>query len=381
MESIIKEALLKHQQRQVARAAMESISPVSKEEQELEELCESLRVRVKIVGCGGGGCNTINRLVESGITGAEMYAINTDAKSLLMIHSPHKILTGKKTTKGLGAGAMPSIGEAAAKESEDDIKAALADADIIFVTCGMGGGTGTGTAPYVAKLAKDTGALTMAVVTLPFKAEGAQRMDNALYGLDRLRRACDTVIVIPNDKLLELAPRLPLDKAFKVADEVLMRIIKSITEIITKPGLVNLDFNDLRTVMAGGGAAMIGMGESDEGDRAENAVNQALKSPLLDVDIKDATGALVQVVGGTDMTLAEASKVVEILGSKINPMARIIWGAAIDPTMERTITVLLVIVGVKYNTKREALQRAARREPAIEVIEKDDDIGIDFIRK
>jgi len=213
----------------------------------------------------------------------------------------------------------------------------------------MGGGTGTGSAPYVAKLAKDMGALTVAVTTLPFKGEGRMRMENANRGLERLRQAADTVIVIPNDKLIELCPRLPITQAFKVADEVLMRAIKGITELITKPGLVNLDFNDVKTIMKGAGVAMIGMGESDDDadDRATAAIEDALNSPLLNVDVSQATGVLVNVVGGPDMTIAEAQKAAELLQSKVAPTARIIWGAAVDPGSEGKIRVMVVVTGVK----------------------------------
>ncbi|MGB9636392.1 MAG: cell division protein FtsZ, partial [Thermoplasmata archaeon] len=208
-------------------------------------------------------------------------------------------------------------------------------------------GTGTGGIAVVADIAKQLGALTVAVVTLPFKGEGRLRMENAEYGLEKLRQYADTVILIPNDKLLELVPRLPIKKAFLFADIVLMRAIKGITEMITKPGLVNLDFNDLRTIMKGGGVALIGMGESEGEDRAVEAVSEAINSPLLDADISGATGALINVIGGEDMTVSEAEKVAEIIQSKINPTARIIWGAAIDPAMEHKIQVMVVVTGVK----------------------------------
>ena len=230
---------------------------------ELERILASLRTNVKIIGIGGGGTNTIDRLVEAGIIGAELYAANTDAQHLLTIRAPHKILLGRRVTRGLGAGALPQVGEEAAREAEEEIRAALQGADMVFLTCGLGGGTGTGGAPYVAQLSKEMGALTIAICTFPFRAEGAIRAENAEFGLEKLRNFADTVIVIPNDKLIELVPRLALNAAFKVADDVLMRAIKGITEVITKPGLVNLDFNDIKTIMKGGGVAMIGLGESD----------------------------------------------------------------------------------------------------------------------
>ncbi len=316
-------------------------------DQELVRILESLRTNIKIVGCGGGGSNTIDRLSEVGIVGADIYAANTDAQHLLAIRSPHKILLGRRSTRGLGAGAMPHVGEEAAKEVEEELRKVLTGTDIVFVTAGMGGGTGTGSAPFVAKLAKDMGALTIAVVTYPFKAEGVIRAENADWGIERLRQAADTVIVIPNDKLLELCPRLALNAAFKVADEVLVRAIKGITELITKPGLVNLDFNDLKTIMKGAGVVMIGMGEGDDEDRVEHAINEAINSPLIDVDISGATGALVNVTGGENMSISEAEKVAEIIQSRVSANARIIWGAAVDPALKDTVRVMVVVTGVK----------------------------------
>src|SRR3990172_11591167 len=224
---------------------------------ELEEMLTKLRTNVKIVGIGGGGSNTIARIFSEGVVGGELYAANTDAQHLLAIRSPKKILLGRHVTRGLGAGALPQIGEEAAREAEDELRAVLNGADMVFVTCGLGGGTGTGGSGYVARLAKDMGALTIGVVTMPFRGEGRLRAEAADWGLERLREAADTVITIPNDKLLELVPRLSLQAAFKFADEVLMLSINSLTELITKPGLVNLDFNDVKTIMKGGGVAMI----------------------------------------------------------------------------------------------------------------------------
>ena len=345
--------------------------PLGQDDEELEKILEGLRTCIKIIGCGGGGCNTINRIVEAGIPGVQLYAANTDAQHLLSIHSPRKILLGRRITRGLGAGALPQVGEQAALESEEELKAALNGADICFVTCGLGGGTGTGSASVVAKLAKDQGALTIAVVTLPFRAEGIVRMENAEWGLEQLRSNADTVIVIPNDKLLELVPRLSLIAAFKVADEVLMRSIKGISEIITKPGLVNLDFADLRTIMKGGGVAMIGLGESDEDTRALDAVNEALNSPLLEVDVSGASGALINVTGGPDMTVSEAERVVEEVHNRINPSARIIWGAAVDPALERTLRVMVVLTGVKSRQILGPGSRVQLTQPH----------GIDFVRR
>ena len=314
---------------------------------ELENVLLGLTTTIKVVGCGGAGTNTIARCLAEGISGAELIALNTDAQHLLITKAPHKILIGRHLTRGLGAGSLPQIGEEAARESEQDVRDAIIPSDMVFITCGLGGGTGTGSAPIIAQIAKETGALTIGVVTLPFSVEGIIRMENAEVGLQRLREVCDTVIVIPNDKLLDIVPNLALNAAFKVADEVLMRSIKGITEMITMPGLVNLDFADLKTVMKRGGVAMIGLGEAEGENKAVNAVVEALNSPLLEVDITEATGALVNVTGGDDMTIGEAEKVVKEIYSRVDPNARIIWGTTIEPGLSKSIRAMLVITGVK----------------------------------
>jgi len=263
-----------------------------------------------------------------------------------LMQGQRRFLIGRRTTRGLGAGSLPIIGEEAAQEDIDEIRAAVDGADMVFVTCGLGGGTGTGASPVVAEAAREAGALTIAIVTIPFSAEGSIRMQNAEAGLARLREVSDTVIVVPNDRLLDVVPNLPLQAAFKVADEVLMRSVKGITELITRPGLINLDFADVRTVMTNGGVAMIGMGEADGEEKARDSVMKALRSPLLDVDVSGATSALVNVVGGPDMTITDAETVVDEVYQKINPDARIIWGAQIDQNLEHTIRTMLVVTGV-----------------------------------
>jgi len=338
-------------------------------DEDLEKVLESLTTTIKVVGCGGAGTNTITRCFGAGINGADLIAVNTDAQHLLLAESPYKILIGRHLTRGLGAGSLPQIGEEAAKESEQDIRDAIVPSDMVFVTCGLGGGTGTGCAPVVAQIAREAGALTIGVVTLPFCVEGRVRMDNAEAGLKRLREVCDTVIVIPNDKLLEIVPNLAMNAAFKVADEVLMRSIKGITEMITMPGLVNLDFADLKTVMKRGGVALIGLGEAEGDNKAVDAITEALNSPLLEVDITEATGALVNVTGGNDMTLREAEKVVEEIYSKIDKNARIIWGTTIDPTMKKSIRAMLVITGVKSKQIIGPTQRSREEK----------EFGIDFV--
>ncbi|NYB51305.1 MAG: cell division protein FtsZ [Methanobacteriaceae archaeon] len=316
-------------------------------DQELEDIIQRSRAKICVVGTGGGGNNTISRLTEIGIEGAQTISINTDAQDLFYSVADEKILIGRNTCGGLGAGGMPEVGEESAEESDEEIKEKLDGADMVFVTCGMGGGTGTGSAPVIAKMAKKIGALTIAVATMPFSAEGLRRRENAEKGLEKLQNAADTVIVIPNDKLLEVAPNLPINKAFMVADELLGRAVKGITELITKPGLVSLDFADIRSIMKGSGMAMIGMGESDSGDRAIESVHEALNSPLLDLDISNAQGALINISGSSDLTLNEAEKVVQIVADELDPDANIIWGTQIQEELQNTIRTTIVVAGVK----------------------------------
>jgi len=322
-------------------------NPSEEIDKELEMLLKKQGARVKVIGCGGGGGNSVSRMKEIGIKGAEIIAINTDAQDLLYTNVDHKILIGRELTHGLGAGSNPKVGEQAAKESEHEIKKKLSESDLVFITCGLGGGTGTGSAPVVAEIAKRNGALTIGVVTLPFTVEGQKRIENSQYGLEKMASIVDTLIVIPNDKLLEIAPELPIHTAFKVADEILTNAVKGITELITKAGLVNLDFADVKAVMTNGGVSLIGIGESDSQDRAREAVEKAINNPLLDVDITDAKGALVNIIGGNDMSLDEYKKVMEIVGSKVAPDAKIISGAQISPDMGNTLKVLLIVTGVK----------------------------------
>ncbi|MEM3206296.1 MAG: cell division protein FtsZ [Thermoplasmatales archaeon] len=320
---------------------------VSPDDEELARIVESLKVNIKIVGCGGAGSNTINRCAKSGIYGADLIAMNTDAPHLLTIQANRKLLVGKRTTGGRGAGALPQVGEEAARESYDEIVSLIGNSEIVFITSGMGGGTGTGVAPVVAEAAKRQKSLVISIVTLPFSAEGRVRMDNALYGIEKLRKVSDTTIVIPNDKLLEIVPRLPLDQAFKVADEILMESLKGLTEIITKPGLVNLDYSDIQTVMKEGGVAMIGIGESVGGKASvEEAVTEAITSPLIEADISTTKGALVRIVGGEDMSVSQAEMAVRLIQERINPMARIVWGASVDPNLKGEFKVLVVLTGV-----------------------------------
>jgi len=322
-------------------------SEVQEIDRELEELLKKQSAKIKVIGVGGGGGNSLSRMREIGIKGGELIAINTDAQDLLYANADQKILIGKELTQGLGAGSNPRVGEEAAKESESEIKKKIAGSDMIFITCGLGGGTGTGAAPVVAGLAKKQGALVIGVVTLPFTIEGRKRVENAMNGLEKMESVVDTLIVIPNDKLLELAPDLPLHTAFKIADEILTNSVKGVTELVTTSGLVNLDFADIKTVMVDGGVSLIGMGESDSAQRAIEAVEKAIQNPLLDVDISDATGSLVNIIGGPDMSLDECKAIIETIGNKLNPEAKLIWGAQIAEDMEKSIRVLLIVTGVK----------------------------------
>ena len=321
-------------------------------DEDLIEIIKGVKTNIFVVGAGGAGNNTISRLNEMGIEGATTIAVNTDAQDLFYSQSSKKILLGRQTSKGLGAGGEPSVGEECAEESEDEVREELEGADMVFITCGLGGGTGTGSAPIISKLAKKLGALTVAVATMPFSAEGIKRRDNAEQGLEKLQEAADTVIIIPNDKLLEVAPNLPLNKAFMVSDEILGRAVKGITELITKKGLVSLDFADIRSIMSGSGMAMIGMGESESGDRALESVHEALSSPLLDIDISNATGALVNISGSSDLTLHEAEKIVQVVADKLDPEANIIWGTQIDESLQNIVRTTVVVSGIKtaYNS-------------------------------
>jgi len=324
------------------------LSPEVREiDRELAELLKKQSAKIKVIGIGGGGGNSLSRMKEVRIKGGELIAINTDAQDLLYANVDQKILIGRELTQGLGAGSNPKIGQEAARESESEIKKKIAGSDMIFITCGMGGGTGTGGAPVVAALAKKQGALTIGVVTLPFTIEGRKRIENAMEGLERMESVVDTLIVIPNDKLLELAPELPLHTAFKISDEILTNAVKGTTELVTTSGLVNLDFADIKTVMVNGGVSLIGMGESDSAQRAVESVEKAIQNPLLDVDISDATGALVNIIGGPDMSLDECKIIIETVGNKLNPDAKLIWGAQISEDMEKSIRVLLIVTGVR----------------------------------
>jgi cell division protein FtsZ len=320
------------------------------EEIEIEKVANDLSVCIKLVGCGGAGSNTVNRCIEDKLEGVSTLALNTDAKHLLSVKAGKKILVGKTLTHGLGAGARPEVGERATMENAQDIKSYLQEAQIVFVTAGMGGGTGTSSSFVTARLAKELGALTIGIVTMPFKSEGELRMENAVQGLSRLSKVCDTTIVIPNDTLIELVPRLPVQAAFKVADELLLQTIRGLTEMLTRAGLVNVDYADLKTILNEGGVSLIGVGESDitSGDRMDEAVEEAVDSPLLGkLDLGDARGALIRVVGGPDMTIEEGARAAEIVTQRVRNDARVIWGCSVEEEMEKRVRVLLIATGAR----------------------------------
>lgn len=349
MESLVRSAIEKDENRKAA------LKKKIREEQDktLESVLEAHTTVIKVVGTGGAGNNTLTRLVETGVDKVNTIAVNTDAQDLLFSHADEKLLIGKNITSGLGAGGDPVIGEESAKESVEDLKASLEKSDMVFITCGLGGGTGTGSAPIIAGVAQSTGALTIAIVTLPFAEEGVLRLQIAKEGLEKLKKNTDTVIVVQNDKLLEIVPDLPLNEAFKVADAILANAVKGIIELVTEKGLINLDFADIRAIMKNGGTAMIGLGESNSGERALEAVERAIKNPLLDMDIIGAKSALINISGGPDMSLKDAKMVMKSVAEKLDPSAKVIWGARVDEKLKNTLRVMLIATGLK--TKDEEL--------------------------
>jgi len=300
---------------------------------------------IAVIGVGGAGNNTVTRLMEMGVTGAECTAINTDALHLRASRAHRKVLIGEKLTRGLGVGGDPKLGRAAIEESKKRVDDLLSDVDIAFITAGLGGGTGTGAAPVVAETARRKGAITVGVVTTPFRIEKG-RKEYAAAALNEMRRQCDTVVVIDNNKLMQLVPQLPINEAFRVADQVLANMIKGIVETISAPSLINLDLADFKTIVRRGGVSLVGVGESDAPNRAEEAVRNALRSPLLDVDYAGATGALIHVTGDNQMTIEEANRVGEIVTEMMDNGALVIWGARVNPESDGKLRVTLVMTGV-----------------------------------
>ncbi len=302
--------------------------------------------RIKVVGVGGGGTNAVNRMIEEGIQGVEFVAVNTDAQALMLAKAPSKVRIGEKLTRGLGAGGNPETGRKSAEESAESLYGILKGADMVFITAGLGGGTGTGAAPIVAQIAKECGALTIGVVTRPFTFEGAKRQQSAEAGMDLLKEHADTLIVIPNDRLLQIVDkRATLNDAFRMADDVLRQGIQGISELITVPGLINLDFADVKAIMSEGGAALMAVGHASGDERARNAAEQAISSQLLDITIDGARGVLFNVTGGPNMTLFEVNQAAAIIRETAHPDVNMIFGAVIDPNMGDEIRITVIATG------------------------------------
>ena len=327
--------------------------------------------RIKVVGVGGGGSNAVNRMIEEGLAGIEFVAINTDAQALLLSDAPTRVRIGDKLTRGLGAGGDPETGQKAAEESADDLYEVLKGSDMVFIAAGIGGGTGTGATPVVSQIAKEIGALTIGVVTRPFTFEGAKRMQAAEAGINQLKEHVDTLIVIPNDRLIQIADkRASLQDSFRLADDVLRQGIQGISELITVPGLINLDFADVRTIMSEGGAALMAVGRASGEDRARVAAEQAITSHLLDITIDGARGILFNVTGGTDLSLFEVNQAAAIIKETAHPDVNLIFGAVLDPTMGEELRVTVIATGFEQSggPKRASarLRRLAQAQAARE---------------
>lgn len=332
------------------------------------------KANIKVVGCGGCGSNMVTWLFNKGINGATIYAANTDALHLSVTKADEKILIGKELTRGLGAGGKPTVGREAAKEDLSELKKAVGNADMVFVLAGLGGGTGTGSAPVIAKVAKETGAVVIGVVTMPFESEKA-RIDKAEFGLQELREVTDTCIVLDNNRLVDIAGQLPIVQAFAVANELVSTMVKGIVETITLPSLINLDYADVSAIMKGGGVAVIGIGENDSQDRVNEAVRQALTHPLLDVDYQGATGALIHVTCGPDLKLEEFDVIGRTVSENLSPDAQVIIGARISKEFTGKVRVITIMTGVKspYVLGHE-------EEQALPVSREMSDLGIEILR-
>jgi len=316
------------------------------EESRSEDIVPSSVARIKVIGVGGGGCNAVNRMIASGVSGVEFWSINTDAQALTHSNAQNRLQVGQKLTRGLGAGGNPAIGQKAAEESRDEVAAALENADLVFITAGMGGGTGTGAAPIVAEVAKEVGALTVGVVTRPFTFEGRRRIAQADEGVAALQSRVDTLIMIPNDKLLSvISEQTPVQEAFRVADDILRQGVQGISDIITIPGLVNVDFADVRAVMADAGSALMGIGIGSGKSRAREAAMSAISSPLLESSIDGAKGVVFNITGGSDLTLHEVNAAAEIIYEAVDPNANIIFGAVIDDRLQGEIRITVIATG------------------------------------
>ena len=320
---------------------------------------------IKVVGIGGGGSNAVNRMVDAGLKGVEFVVVNTDAQALLMCDADMKLHIGATATRGLGAGANPEVGRAAAMESRDEVKEVLKGADMVFVTAGEGGGTGTGGAPVVAEIARELGALTVGVVTRPFSFEGRKRAEQAQLGISQLQDNVDTLIVIPNDRLLQVVdPQTSVMDAFRLADDVLRQGVQGITDLITIPGLVNLDFADVRTIMRDAGSALMGIGEADGPNRAAEAARAAVSSPLLEASIEGATGILLNISGGPDIGLFEVNEAAEVVTGAADQNANVIFGAVIDESLGGSVRVTVIATGFGGSFRRERRERQEEPRPS-----------------
>ena len=337
---------------------------------------EVKQANIKVFGAGGAGNNMVSWLYKKGIKGAEIIAANTDQQHLNISEADRKILMGKDTTRGLGCGGYPEKGAEAARESIQEIKDSLKGVDMAFVCAGMGGGTGTGGAPIIAKVARELGSIVIGTVTMPFKIERA-RVDKAEFGLQQLREITDTVIVIDNNRLVQIAGNLPVKQAFAVANELIATMIKGIVETIAVPSLVNLDYADVKAIMTNGDVAAIGVGSSDTKNRVEEAVHGALNNPLLDISYQGATGALIHIAGGPDMTLDEVTRVGELVTESMDQDANVIWGARISEEMKGKLTVMTIMTGVKSPW---ILGKERERETSVEMQEINDELGIEIVQ-
>jgi cell division protein FtsZ len=335
------------------------------------EIVPSNKAKIKVIGVGGGGCNAVNRMIDSGLSGIEFWTVNTDAQALSSHTSANKLQIGQKLTRGLGAGSNPAIGQKAAEESRDDIAQCLEGADLVFITAGMGGGTGTGAAPVVAEVAKEAGALTVGVVTRPFTFEGRRRAGQAEEGLAAFQARVDTLIVIPNDKLLSvISEQTPVQEAFRYADDILRQGVQGISDIITIPGLVNVDFADVRAVMADAGSALMGIGIGSGKSRAREAAISAISSPLLETSIDGAAGAVFNITGGSDLTLHEVNAAAEIIYEAVDPNANIIFGAVLDDRMQGEVRITVIATGFNAETPDTGLGGRSipiKRSPSMSV--------------
>ncbi|MBI3802324.1 MAG: cell division protein FtsZ [Nitrospirae bacterium] len=320
-----------------------------------EEEQDATSARIKVVGVGGGGCNAVNSMIHCGLQGVDFIAANTDIQALTLNRAANKIQLGTKLTRGLGAGARPQVGRESALETVDQIREALAGADMVFVTAGMGGGTGTGAAPIIANIAKEMGALTVGVVTKPFQFEGARRSHQAEEGVFEMKKACHTVIIIPNQRLLNVVEKgTPLRSSFMVVDDILRQAVQGISDLITTPGLVNVDFADVRTIMSHTGRAVMGMGISKGENRAVDAAQKAISSPLLeDSSIEGARGVLINITGGPDLSLGEVDEASSIIQKTVDPEANIIFGSVISESLTDEIKVTVIATGFEENERRE----------------------------